>query len=407
MATLSFHAGPEGKITRKNIRSMTGHTFRASEKRFKNHGNKDIDPARTHMNYDAFRGGKLIEEQVTERLERDYKGRRKVNDQSILIREVIIQASPDVYEGLTDEQKQAKAIQFSNDSMGWFVKEFGVENVLGFSVHMDETNPHTHVEVMPMTKDGRLSQKDFFKSPADLKRQHREYREFMIEKGWDFDIENKYENVDGVSLPKYKANAVQIERKREEQALIMAELESTPDVRQEALEAVMREIRGEVLLEERAELEEREKRVSEREEKAKLDRASFLAHVNEVNARNNERAAKLREDQAKLDLQLRESRIVGVGHGLMLAKVSKNTVSTGDPVAAHFSDIYLAKEGTKVRLSDKRERDFSSGDAFAQARKRLVRDQERSVQSERDASARRSRQSSSQHQANRDSGLSR
>lgn len=407
MATLSFHAGPEGKVTRKNIRSMTGHTFRATEKRFKNHGNKDIDPARTYLNCDALKGGKLIEEQVEERLERDYKGLRKVNDKSILIREVIIQASPDVYEGLTDEEKRAKAIQFSTDSMGWFEKEFGSENVLGFSVHMDETNPHTHVEVMPMAKDGRLSQKDFFKSPADLKRQHREYRAFMNERGWDFDIENKYENVDGVSLPKYKANAVEIERKRTEQALIMAELENTPDVRQEALEAVMREIRSEVLLEERAELEEREKRVSEREEKAKLDRESFLAHVDEVNKRNKERAAKLREDRENFDLRLRESRIVGVDHGLMLAKVSKNPVSTGDPVAAHFSDIYLLKEGTKVRVSDKRERDFSPVDALAQARKRLVRDQERSVQSERDASARRSRQSSSQHPANRDSGLSR
>ena len=266
---LSFHAGSEGKMTRKTIKGLSGHTFRKTEQRYKNHGNKDIDKSLTKYNSDWIQGKKSsLYEIVEERLKNEYKGKRALRKDAVVVREVIAQASPSVYEGLTLEEKRKKAIQFTKDSLKWFRKEFGSKNVVGLSVHLDETNPHTHFAIMPMTKDGRISQKDFFKGPSDLKRMHREYRKHMNDLGWEFEEENKYENVDGVSLPKYKANAKEIEKKREEQTEAIRSLLSDDEIREEARNIVINDILREERerIERKAELQkEKEKELNNRE----------------------------------------------------------------------------------------------------------------------------------------------
>lgn len=267
---LSFHAGVEGKVKKADIKKMAGHTFRKTEKRYKSHGNEDIDMARTKYNIDWTLTNEPLDKLVEERLEKEYKGKRALRKDAVVVREIIVQASPSVYEGLSFEEQRKKALQFTNDSLKWFRKEFGSKNVVAASVHMDETNPHTHFVIMPMTKDGRLSQKDFFKGPADLKRQHKEYREHMIKLGWDFEVENKYENVDGLSLPKYKANAKAIEAKRIEQQDIIEELKGDRDLQQEAMKQIYDDLFNVVLKEKLAEMDE-EKRQIEAKEKALRD----------------------------------------------------------------------------------------------------------------------------------------
>lgn len=265
MATLSFHAGTEGKTKRGNLKGVLNHMLRKTMDKHKNHGNELIDPALTKNNIDWTKDKKPVDELVDERLERDYKGKKKLRSDAVVLREIIVQPSPDVFVGLSEAEKRQMAIKFTEDSLKWFDEEFGVENVMAASIHMDETNPHTHVMVMPMTEDGRLSQKDFFKGPAGLKRQHREFREHMNNRGWDFDLENKYENVDGVPLPHYKANAQEIEEKRLEQKRILQELKADPDVRKDAQKAVYSDIYEFVLSDEQKALEDREKALKERE----------------------------------------------------------------------------------------------------------------------------------------------
>lgn len=216
MGYLSFHAGTEGKVKRADIRKATGHTFRESEGRYKTHSNKEIDRSKTHLNIDAFIDGKKIETLVEERLERDYSGKRALRKDAVVVREIIAQPSADYFEGMNDEEKKARLEIFIGDSYSWFAEEFGAENVLGYSGHLDETNPHVHFAIMPMTQDGRVSQKDFFKGPSDLKRQHRQFREHMNNLGWGFSLENKNENAEGVDLDTYKNNAETIESQRAE-----------------------------------------------------------------------------------------------------------------------------------------------------------------------------------------------
>ena len=77
-------------------------------------------------------------------------------------------------------------------------KQFGKNNITGFSVHKDETNPHLHISFIPCfetEKDGEIkctiSQTKFFKSPKQLAGLHRKIRKSLIDKGYDIELENK------------------------------------------------------------------------------------------------------------------------------------------------------------------------------------------------------------------------
>ena len=327
MATLSFHAGTEGKTKRGNLKGVLNHMLRKTMDKHKNHGNELIDPALTKNNLDWTKDKKPVDELVDERLEKDYKGKKKLRSDAVVLREIIVQPSPDVFVGLSEAEKRQMAIKFTKDSLKWFDEEFGVENVMAASIHMDETNPHTHVMVMPMTEDGRLSQKDFFKGPAGLKRQHREFREHMNNHGWDFDLENKYENVDGVPLPHYKANAQEIEEKRLEQKRMLQELKADPDVRKDAQKAVYSDIYEFVLSDEQKALEEREKALKEREERLLEKAAAIKKELQE-------------QKEAAIAAQQEMKETVAVAEAVAMA-VFKN-----DPARGWLSD-HIAKSGLR------------------------------------------------------------
>lgn len=242
MSYLSFHAGTEGKVKKNEVKKSAGHTFRKTEKLYKTHKNKDIDMSKTNQNIDALMDNKTLDELVDERLEKSFKGKRALRKDAVVVREVIAQPSSDVFIGLTDGEKRQKMQKFIGDSLPWFQEEFGSENVLGLSGHMDESNPHVHFAIMPMTEDGRLSQKDFFKGPAGLKRMHREYREHMIANGWEFEIENKNEQAGGVSLDDYKKNAEAIEAQRSEYTELVRKSKDNDVVKNEAKAEIINDL---------------------------------------------------------------------------------------------------------------------------------------------------------------------
>lgn len=265
---LGFHAGTAGKATQKTIQGMIRHTLRKSKKT-KNHSNEDINKDNTKYNIDYTINKKSTEDLIVDRLENDYKGKRKLRKDQVIIREVITQPSKEYFDGMTMEQKRDEMDRFMRDALPWFMKEFGKKNVVGASAHLDETNPHGHIMVLPMTDDGRVSQTDFFKGPKHLAAQHKSYREHMIARGWDFEKENKYEDVDEVDLPTYKANATKIEKGRKEQTEAIRGLMSDDEIRQEATEAVLNDILR----------EEREKMDKEQEAIEKMKLGYFRAIV--------------------------------------------------------------------------------------------------------------------------------
>ena len=61
-----------------------------------------------------------------------------------------------------DVQRKADIEQWAVDCYEWAAKKYGAENIIDFVVHLDETNPHIHCIVVPLTRDGKLSYTELF-----------------------------------------------------------------------------------------------------------------------------------------------------------------------------------------------------------------------------------------------------
>ena len=87
------------------------------------------------------------------------------------------------------------------DLIGILEEEFGTDNITGFSIHKDETNPqnpHIHISFVPChetEKNGKLkcsiSQTKFFHNPKQLAGLHNKFRKKLLDKGYDIELENK------------------------------------------------------------------------------------------------------------------------------------------------------------------------------------------------------------------------
>lgn len=151
------------KVKSTAIGAMQYHNDRAPGE----HLNPDIDPTRTHLNYELHGEGCFLPRkyaaEVDERIAANRASGRKVRKDAVKLVEGIITASPEFFEGKSEEECR----RFFEDAYEFVCAEMGAENVIHFTVHMDETTPHAHWGAVPI-KDGRLSWKAFFDGRGGL-----------------------------------------------------------------------------------------------------------------------------------------------------------------------------------------------------------------------------------------------
>lgn len=194
--SLSFDATP--KVGRGDVRGLLHHVVRDVDREHGSevrHSNQDIDPSRTADNETLVSDGQggwvpcedieQIESVLESRLAEVKKPLRK---DAVVLRPVVLQLDPEWYEQHPDPEERGQAAE---DMLRWAAGVFGPENLVYASLHEDESNPHLHVGVCPVTEDGRLSQKDWFKSPAALRAMHQDFRQHMADLGYDIEFKNK------------------------------------------------------------------------------------------------------------------------------------------------------------------------------------------------------------------------
>lgn len=188
------------------------------------HANENIDPDLTGLNWSfvndgaggfrrlrSFEGAPPSDELSNYLDTRLATVAATLRKDAVVMRPLILQLDPKWFEdhnpdwrrnGLNDE-----AQRYTEESLKWALEEFGHANVVGGSLHCDEVNPQLHVLVTPVTSDGRLSQKDFFKGPGDFKRQHKELRERMAAAGYDVEHKVTARSTEHLSSGEYQATA--------------------------------------------------------------------------------------------------------------------------------------------------------------------------------------------------------
>lgn len=112
----------------------------------------NADPARTHLNKTF---GAQDATAVYNSIKAILPSKRRKD--AVLCIEYLVTASPEWFRSASSKQKN----DYFKTAMRWLEERHGKENVVCINVQLDETTPHLAVYVVPITKDGRLSAKDF------------------------------------------------------------------------------------------------------------------------------------------------------------------------------------------------------------------------------------------------------
>lgn len=121
--------------------------------------NPQIDSERTRNNY-RFTPyfGKTYTEFINGRIkELDLSPRKD----AVVMNSFVLGSDKTFFDGLAKMEQY----NFFSDCYKFFAERYGEENIIAAVVHNDETTPHMHLNLMPVTKEGRLCSKQLFDKP--------------------------------------------------------------------------------------------------------------------------------------------------------------------------------------------------------------------------------------------------
>jgi len=130
------------------------------DENYKSTKNPQIDKSRTHLNYHTLPHEKKYLAFIDERI-KELAPKRKIKDDAVLITSFILGSDKEFFDGISPETQK----QFFDDCTEFFAERYGKENVTSAVVHLDESTPHLHFNLIPVT-GGRLCAKELFDRAA-------------------------------------------------------------------------------------------------------------------------------------------------------------------------------------------------------------------------------------------------
>ena len=218
----------------KNVsRQQQHHTERFDAER--KHRNKMIDPDKSKDNINLRPD---LEGSYQDRFESivnsdRYKGRRKKDGTPVIAENgknaavKMIQVTVNI--GRADENGK-RLDDLSDDEITELLKNdvypmmkewFGGDaNVIGAAIHRDESKPHLHLDIVPITEDGKLSAKKMLGNENNMRFHQKEWLEQMQERRPDLNFQRKQnQKANGVEMEKLKELTAQAEEHGNDVAL--------------------------------------------------------------------------------------------------------------------------------------------------------------------------------------------
>ncbi|MCP9082479.1 MobV family relaxase [Streptococcus sp. CF10-1] len=159
-----------------------GGAYRHNERIFENHSNKDIDPEKTHLNYELTDRDRSIpyDRQIKQYINDNKISKRALRKDAVLCNEWIITSDKAFFENMSPEQIK----NFFETAKNFFAERYGNSNIAYAMVHLDESTPHMHLGLVPM-QNGKLSSKSLFGSRDQLKEIQEAFPRYLNEHGYN------------------------------------------------------------------------------------------------------------------------------------------------------------------------------------------------------------------------------
>ena len=151
------------KFHKNDLKGLERHNSRE----FSKSKNEDIKEDKTIDNYDLRRIGEEINysKDVSKRLEEGYfyvpknmSKPKEIKDDQVHIVGIVVSANYEFFQGMPLEKEK----EFFEKTLEKIEEKFGKENIISAKVHKDEKTPHLHIDLIPLTQEGKLSAKELF-----------------------------------------------------------------------------------------------------------------------------------------------------------------------------------------------------------------------------------------------------
>ena len=176
--------------------------------------NPNIDLSRTGRNYHTVHRSERYMDYINERIA-TLPLKRKVRKDAVLMGAFVISSGGEFFNRLMPSQQR----RFFEDATDYFAEKYGKENIISAVVHMDETTPHMHLNLVPIV-DRRLCAKELF-TPKTLRELQSDFWE-NVGKKWDLERGKPGSQAKHKSVAEYKAQKI-LESARNEAKNIISE----------------------------------------------------------------------------------------------------------------------------------------------------------------------------------------
>ena len=215
--TVTTHLSIAYTKTKSVSRAQQNHTERFDDAH--KHTNKSIDPSKSadNINLRPEYEGMSYKQRFDAIVNSDrYTGRRR-KDGSAMVMEggknatvKMLQLSVNI--GQVDEDgnpvdtlsKDDYIKLYKDDILPMLEDTFGADNIIGSAIHVDESKPHLHVDIVPLTPEGKLSAKQVVGGRGKMHQRQKQWLETMQEKRPDLNFQRKKEGTNGIELEKLK-----------------------------------------------------------------------------------------------------------------------------------------------------------------------------------------------------------
>ena len=258
--------------------------------------NPQIDFTRTRNNYNIIKHQRSYTQFINDKIEAlDLP--TKVRKDAVLMCSFVVGSDREFFSRLSSGEQQ----QFFVDCTRFFTERYGEDNIISAVVHMDETTPHIHLNLIPIA-DGRLCAKQLF-DRKELQNLQSDFHS-VVGKKW-----NLQRGKEGSQAKHLDTAAYKLKKMREETA---AAEERKAVAEQGALSAEQQQVHAERKTQQ---LEDRQKQLQQ--DTAPLQAAAdVLQEYSEGRRKLNKRdlpviaaeAAKLKAENGQLEQQLEVSR---------------------------------------------------------------------------------------------------
>ena len=141
------------------------------------HTPKNADPARTELNREIIPPRSTsMKKDIDARIQEGYTSTRKIRTDAVRAVGVILSGS---HEQMKEIQKSGRLDEWCQANLKFAQDKFGRDNLVRFTLHMDEKTPHIHAVFTPINKDGKLHYKSFVDGKTGLTQLQDDYAREM------------------------------------------------------------------------------------------------------------------------------------------------------------------------------------------------------------------------------------